>query len=90
MQISLEQNVCRALGGARWHAAQSTSAPAHTAHSDFRIVNEKLIWRGSKAEVGVRGAAGGGGLTLALYDGILLGSLLSVLPLQFRQQSVSD
>lgn len=31
-----------------------------------------------------------GGLTVALCDGILPGSLLSVLPLQFRQQSVSD
>lgn len=40
-------------------ALQSTSVPANMAHSGFRIVNEKLIWRDSKAEVGVRGAAGG-------------------------------
>lgn len=50
--------------------------PANMTHSDFGIVNEKLIWRGSKAEVRVRGAAG-----VTLYDEILVGSLLSVLPL---------
>lgn len=33
-------------------------APANMACSDCRIVNEKLIWRGSKAEVRVRRAAG--------------------------------
>lgn len=36
----------------------SNLAPANMTCSDCRIVNEKLIWRGSEAEVQVRGAAG--------------------------------
>lgn len=37
---------------------RSNLAPANMTCSDCGIINEKLIWRGSKAEVRVRGAAG--------------------------------